>query len=84
MKELKIMYLCGNIDKAENSAIANEIRKRGHKAVIKDVKKLLFQVSNKIGHDKLFETTEDGAKRIFAKNIDVVLWRGGGTPREHG
>lgn len=84
MDKLKILYLCNNVEKAENSKIAKEIKKRKHDLSIKSVGSLFFQVSNKIGHDKLFETTENGYKRIYAKNIDVVLWRGGGSPREHG
>lgn len=84
MKQLKILYLCANAQTAENSKIAKEIRERGHELLIKSIGSLFFQVSNKIGHDKLFETTTDGYKRIFAKEIDVVLWRGGGSPREHG
>ena len=84
MSKIKILYLCSNAKRAENSKIAKEIRKRGHELIIKSIKTLFFQVSNKIGHDKLFETTETGYKRIYGKSIDVVLWRGGGSPREHG
>lgn len=84
MNKLKILYLCNNVETAKNSTIAKEIKKRNHELIIKSVKSLFFQVSNKIGHDKLYETTDNGYQRIYAKDIDVVLWRAGGSPREHG
>jgi len=83
MEKLKVLYLCNNIESAKNSKITKEILSRDHELIIKSVNSLFFQVSNVLGHDKLFETTETGYNRIYAKNIDVVLWRGGGSPREH-
>jgi ribosomal protein S6--L-glutamate ligase len=83
IKKLKILYLCNSVESATDSKIAKEILGRGHELLIKSVNSLFFQVSNTIGHDKLFETTPEGYNRIYSNTIDVVLWRGGGSPREH-